>query len=120
MVDFPSDRDMANERYGAAIRVMHHGCEQALLGAAEAVLPPFPNKDEALGALGVAQGYAYALEVMTRRAAPDHLRAAVRRLVDADEWPDAVSAETLEASMTRLAKSPHAEWEKRHPGADAQ
>lgn len=59
--------------YGQAIRVMHHGCEEAIeyagLDQAEALRSV---------AFGVAFGYAFSLQIMTRRPAVEHLIRALR------------------------------------------
>jgi hypothetical protein len=125
-------------RYGTAIQVLHHGLRQTVTdavggdgfdsdGIRQLVGVPAPAL-QALVTIAIGIGYAYALEVMTRRPAPDHLRSAfewvLRRSAESDEQYEAmmVLADTMpikvmyESAMRAFPKPPHDAYEEDHGG----
>lgn len=97
--------------YGQAIRVMHHGCEESLR-----MLDSYAGAGEDPGKqvlLGVAVGYAYALEVMTGRPASEHLRANLRRIIPKKNLTDPAVLQRVENLVHGLPRPPHVDYETR-------
>lgn len=104
-------------KYGGAIRVLHHGCEAAL-GLAYAALV---RQDMAVFLANVAhaEGYAYALEVMTRQPPAKHLRDCLARLVREGTIADSVAAQ-WSANFDTTPEAPHVIYERAHPTGNGE
>lgn len=95
--------------YGQAIRVMHHGCEEAISYAGR-------DHPESIRryAFGVALGYALALQVMTRRPAIEHLERALRKVGEREGGQTPEDEPALLPALKTLIEAigvPHEEWE---------
>jgi hypothetical protein len=136
-IELLSQRVQAEKnRYGEAIRLMHHGLRWTVQGAttddeafsAESIrqlLALNPATVQALVTLSIGIGYAYALEVMTRRAAPDHLRSGLEWWLKANgvdpaeamgKMSDLPIYSLYETSMRAFPQPPHAAYEEGHGG----
>jgi hypothetical protein len=119
---------------------MHYGLRQTLEGATDpeafdrdamlALVSLKPATLKALTTLAIGIGYAYALEVMTRRAAPDHLQAGVDWMLKDHAAKAGVGEEELaemkqmlgdlpilslyEGAMRAFPKPPHVAYEEDH------
>lgn len=102
---------MTDDKYGQAIRVLHHGCEEAIEVAGGTESERFR-----LFALGASFGYALALEVMTRRPAVEHVERALRVVGERHGGQTPEDEPVLLPSLYLLSETlgvPHEAWEKK-------
>lgn len=98
--------------YGQAIRVLHHGCEEAVEYAGLDVHTPGLREM----AMGIAFGYALALQVMTGRPAIEHIERALRVVGERHEQSIEEDGPEILSALPVLLEAigvPHERWEEK-------